>query len=46
LIGKLYRAGTAKKLSELLMDLEEGYARTVMLGLLAEMQQDHDMGRA
>jgi hypothetical protein len=40
IIGSLYRAGRARQLSELLMDLEEDrYARTVVLGLLAELER-------
>jgi hypothetical protein len=45
-IGKLYGSGRAKQLSELLMDLEDDrYARTVVMGLLAELEHERRRGR-
>ena len=40
-IGEIYRSGMLPEFSELLMDLEADlYARTVVLGLLAELELD------
>ncbi len=40
-IEKIYGSGRLREFSELLMDLEDDrYARTVVLGLLAELERD------
>jgi hypothetical protein len=45
-IGKLYGSGQARQLSELLMDLEDDrYARTVVMGILVEMEHEGRRGR-
>ncbi len=41
MIGKIYGSGRLREFSELLMDLEDDrYARTVVLGLLAELGRE------
>jgi hypothetical protein len=45
-IGKLYGSGQARQLSELLMDLEDDrYTRTVVMGILAEMENERRRNR-
>lgn len=45
-IGKIYGSGRLREFSELLMDLEEDrYARTVVMGILAEMENERRRNR-